>query len=405
MSGTTTIISVPFTMTSAGPQTTPIATLYSILLQNAQALSPGLTVLPASLIDDVSGTQVAGLSQMDQARVDAVNSIAPGTANPFVLTQMGQMFGIPQGQPTNTSVDVVFSGAAGYVIAAGFTISDGTHQYVVQSPGGVIENSGSSAQLDAVATQSGSWTPLAGTVTQLVTSVPAGYTISVTNPQAGTPGQAAETVASYQARVYQAGQSPANGLSTTLLTNLQAISGVVARLTALRSVTGGWQVICGGGDQYAVAYAIYVSFCDIATLQGSTVSSTRNITATITDAPDTFNIVYVNPPSQTVTVSVIWNTQQPNFTAGATVNQLAAPALVNYLNSIQVGQPINELEMNAVFQGAVSSVIPAPYITTLEFSVYVNGTLTPPSAGTSAIPSDPESYWLCAANGVTVTQG
>ena len=67
-------------------------------------------------------------------------------------------------------------------------------------------------------------------------------------------------------------------------------------------------------------------------------------------------------------------------------------------------QPINELEMAYVFQESVASVLPAQYLTTLTFVVTINGTITAPSAGTSIIPGDPESYFSCAANAVTVTQ-
>ena len=412
MSGSTSLITVPFTMTLAGPQPTPVTTLYNILVSNAETLAPGLTILPDGLISDVTGTQVAGIAMLDQSRVDSVNNVSPETANPFVLSLLGQQFGIPQGQPTNTSVYVVFTGSGnagpGYPIAPGFTVSDGTYDYVVQSPGGVIETGGSTGQLLAVATESGSWTPGAGSVTQIVTSVPSGYTLTVTNPEQGTAGNATgETVESYRSRVYQAGQSPTNGLSKTVLTALQAVPGVVAYQTALRQIIGsGWQVICGGGgDQYAIAYAIYTSFCDIATLQGSTVNSDRNNTVAITPAPDIYSILYVIPPAQTVTMAVTWNTTLINFTAGASVNQLGAVALVNYLNSIQVGQPINLLEATALFQAAIVSVLSTINLTTLTFVVTVNGTVTPPSAGTSIVVGDVESFWQCAANGVTVAQG
>jgi hypothetical protein len=102
---------------------------------------------------------------------------------------------------------------------------------------------------------------------------------------------------------------------------------------------------------------------------------------------------------------VAWNTTQLNFTAGASVNQLGAPAIVNYVNSIPVGQPINLIAMSAAFQQAVASVLPAEYLTTLVFSVYINGVLSPVSAGTSIIMSDPESYFESAATGATVMQG
>jgi hypothetical protein len=87
------------------------------------------------------------------------------------------------------------------------------------------------------------------------------------------------------------------------------------------------------------------------------------------------------------------------------VNQLAAPAIQSYVNAIYTGQPMNELGMDAAFQAAVSSILPADNISTLQYVVTINGVVVSPTAGTSLIPSDPESYFLCSATGVTVSQG
>lgn len=390
-------------MTTAGAQTTPLATLRANLLSTATSISPGLTVLPSGLIDDMSGTATGALAQIDQARVDAVNSITPYGANAFVLAQLGAMLGIPQGSDTNTSVYVVISGPTGYVVPAGFIVSDGTYQYVLQD-GGVIQSSGSTAQLYAIASQAGTWAVLAGTVTTIITSVPSGYTLTVTNPQAGTPGTTGETISSYRARVLQAQTIAGQGTPAYLRTLLEAIPGVTPRLVSILQVSGGWEVICGGGDKYAVADAIYKGTLDLSTIVGSSTTA-RNVTTTITDAPNSYNITFVNPPQQTVLISATWNTTLSNFSSSTEVAQLAAPALVDYINGIYVGQPINELEMNAVFQNAVSSVLAPSDLTSLVFSVTINGTVTPPNAGTWIIPGDAESYFSAAADSVTVTQG
>lgn len=397
-------LDVPVVMSSSGAVATPPATLRQTIETNVAATNPDYTAnLPSSMIEDVLSTEVASVSQIDQARVDAINSVTPYGANAFILAQLGGQAGIVQGVATNTSVNVVFSGTAGYVVPSGFTVSDGTYQYVLSS-GGVIASGGSSPQLYAVANQSGSWAVPAGTVTQIVTSYPAGVSLSVTNPEAGTPATGSESVQDYRARVLQAQQASAQGLPAFLKTALQAVSGVVPRLVSILQVSGGWEILCGGGDPYSVANAIYQGVVDLSTLQGSSTSA-RNVSATIIDGPDSYTITYVNPPEQVVTVAAIWNTTLPNFTAGSQVNQLAAPALQAYINSIPVGQPINLLEMTNTFQTSVASVLSPINLTTLTFTVTINGVQTSPTAGTSIIPSDPESYFYASASGVTVTQG
>lgn len=400
---------VPLIMTSAGPQPTPPATLNQNLIAGVAAEVPDYTAnLPGLLIEDLSSTATGALVTIDQARVDAINSVTPYGANAYILAQQGVMLGIPQGTPTNTSVNVVFSDtlAPGYVLPAGFVVGDGTYQYVLQD-GGIIQTGGSTAPLFAVANQSGSWSVPAGTVNQLVTSLPTPYNtqITVTNPLAGTAGNpSAETPQSYRSRIMQANQVAGQGTPSYIATLIKAIPGVTPRLVTILQTSLGWEVICGGGDPYAVAFAIYQGVLDLSTIVGS-ITSGRNISVTITDSPNQYTITYVNPPQQVVTVNAVWNTNLPNFTAGAQVNQLGSTAIQNYINAIIVGQPINVFAMEDAFQQAVSSVLPIPNLTRLVFSVTVNATPISPTTGTGIIPSDPESYFAISASGVAVAQG
>lgn len=466
--------SIPLVMTTAGPTSTPVATLYANLINYVASQSPGYTVLPAGLIDDVSGTDVGAMVAIDQARVDAINSVTPYGANAFLLAQLGAQAGIAQGAGANGSVFVQFSGPAGYVLQPGFVVSDGSNQYALQD-GGVIQTGGMSPLLFAVATNSGTFAIPANTVTQLATSVPSAYAVTVTNPEAGVPATSTESVQNYRARVLQAGIVASTGTPAYVNTLLQAITGVQSRLVSINQLSGGWQVVCGGGDAFSVATAILQGVPDIAVLQGSQLAITgmsaanpvvittnlnhgyqigqtvtvtgatpgaynltytiasvtatsittttngtgfgaytsgaqlspnpRNVSVSLFQNPNTYSITFVNPPQQTVTVAVTWNTTLPSFTAGVSVAQLAAPAIQSYVNSVYVGQPLNLLEMQAVFQAAVSSVIAPQNVTTLQFAVQINGITATPAAGTSIIASDPESYFSASATAITITQG
>ena len=467
---------IPLIMGTNGPVPTPPATLQQALIQGVAATNPGYVAsLPGSLIEDISSTDVGALVMLDQARVDAINSVTPYGANAAILSAFGQMFGIPQGLPTNASVYVQFTGNPGYVFPPGFLVSDGSNQYALQD-GGIIGTGGTSPLLYAVATNSGTFAIPADTVTQIVTSIPSEYTITVTNPEAGTPATASESIQSYRSRIMEAMSVAVTGTPQYLKSLLYDVSGVQQQLVSVRSITGvGWQVICGGGDSYAVANAILQAVPDISALQGSqlaitamtnanpvvittnmnhnftagqtfvvagsnptafngtytiasvtptTITTTtngsgyaayvsgayfnpnpRNVTVSVFDNPDAYNITFVNPPQQIVTLTATWNTTLSNFTAGQSVNALAQQALQTYINSIYVGQPINELEMTAVFQNAVAGIIAAPNITTLTFAVTINGVTVTPSAGTSIIEGDPESYFYAALTDINVVQG
>lgn len=397
--------SIPLVMGLNGPVSTSPTTFRDTIVSDVQSTNPDYTAnLPASLIEDILSTDVGALALIDQARIDAVNSVTPYGANAYVLAQLGAQFGIVQGVGTNTSVYVQFSGSVGYTISAGFIVSDGTHQYVLQD-GGVIDSSGSTSLLYAVANQAGTWSVPAGSVTTIVTSVPSGYTLTVTNPQAGVGSTSAETVDDYRARVLESGVTAVQGTPTYLKSLVKAVSGVDPRLVAVQQVTNGWEVICGGGDTYDVAYAILSSAMDLSSLYGSSIDTGRNVNVSILDYPDTYSIVYVNAPQQMVTMTVTWNTTLTSFTAATQVNQLGQAAIQSYINGIYVGQPINELEMTAAFQSAIASVLDPNYLTTLTYSVSINGTVTPPNAGTSIIPGDSESYFYADLTGITVAQG
>ena len=397
-------MSTPLLISSAGAVSASPQALQTLLLANVSALDPDYTAnLPGILIEDISSTDVGAMVQIDQARVDAVNCMTPYASSPYVLAQQGQMLGIAQGLPTNTNCFVVISGNPGYYIPKGFIVSDGTYQYSVQD-GGAIQTGSTTVPLYVVAIQAGTWAVPIGSITNIVTSVPSPYALTVTNAVAGIPGGVAQSVQSYRAQIMQATTAAAQGTPAFLLTQIQKVPGVLSRLTTIIAATSGWKILCGGGDPYAVAGAIYSAVLDLSTIVGSS-TSIRNVNVTLTDYPNNYNVVYVNPPQQIVGVSAIWNTSLTNFAAAAQVDQLAQAAILSYVNSINVGQPLNIFALNSAFQQAVVSVLPINYLTTLEFSITINSTPVSPEAGTGIISTDAESYFEAFATGITVAQG
>ena len=537
-------------LTTAGAVPTSPTDLLNAEIAAATALSPGLTAnLPGSLVEDMASTAVGAVVIQDQAFVDLVNSISPYTANPFILYELGAVYGVTQGVGSNTSVYVTFIGTPGFVISAGFVVSDGTYQYTVQD-GGIVSASGQSSALYCLANNAGSWAVPIGTVTTIVTSIPSGVTLTCTNESAGVPGATAQTIQSYQAQVIQAGQAIATGMPTFLKTQLQKVSGVQPNLISVRQPTSGtaWEVIVGGGDPYEVANAIYTGLFDISNLVGSTFQVTnitnaypavvtinlnhgyttgqvvqitgetgmsnvngnnfvaividektfslnveistitwsggtvtvttasphglptgttsgtiygctpsayngsytftrtgastftyplasnpgtitvlgytpfdsasqgawtsggvvtpnfRNVTVSINNYPDTYNITFVNPPPQTVTVTLLWNTIAVNYVSTTAIASTGIPAIVAYINSIPVGQPISIFDLQMAFTTAVASLLNVSLISEMQFTITINGITTSPSSGQGVIYGDPESYFETTNGLVTITQ-
>jgi hypothetical protein len=474
MSGST----LPTVLTPTGLQPqTPVA-LNAQLITYATALSPGLTAtLPGSLISDLSGTGTGALLVMDSARIGLINSISPYLANPFMLYQLGAVYGMAPGLGSNASVNLIFTGSsAGFVIPIGFTVSDGTNQYTVQD-GGAIGTDLQSLPLFAVASNAGTFAIPADTVTQLVTSVPGGYTLSVTNPLAGTPQQSAQTISDYRAQVMQAGQVASVGTPAFTRTLIEAVPGVIPALVSIVVVAGvGWKIIVGGsGDPYQIAAAILRGIGDIAFLVGSTlgvanftaaangvVTTTlnhgyatgqtvvvagvspgtydgtyssitvltektfemnvntsafgtyssggvvtpnfRNQSVTINQYPNDYVIPFVLPPAQTVAMAVAWNTISVNYVSATSVAQLASTALGAYVNGLAVGTPLNVDVMIALFQTSIAAILPAALISTVTFSVTINGVATSPLGGTVLIYGDPESFMSTTSAQIVIEQ-
>lgn len=477
-----TIPTINLVVTSAGATPTPIATLWANYIQMVAEVNPGYTVLPAGLIEDLASTGTYAIALLDAAAVETINSVTPYGANAYLLVELGNVYGVPQGTTTNTSVYVQFSSnTVGLQIPIGYLVSDGTYQYQVQN-GGVIETGGLSQLLYCVATIPGSWAVPANTVNTIVSSIPNAPTVTLTcnNANTGTPQTTAQTEAEYASLVLAAGLVTGQGNASMCKTLLANVPGVQPRLCSVRQGSvSGWEVVCGGGDPYAVATAIYNSGLDISTLRGSTISVTgitqanpgvvttdlnhglvsgqsnvhitgvvgmtganggpytvtvisptsfsfgvntsgfpayasggavtpnaRNVSVSINDYPDTYVVPFTSPPQQTLTLQLGWDTTSTNFVSNEAVQQLALVPLVTYANSIPAGAGVNLIALSNVF---VNAVLPLfnnnpELITTLNWTVTIDGVATAPTTGTSLVEGDPLAFFFTTNANIIIAQ-
>jgi hypothetical protein len=261
---------LPIIMGPEGPIPTPPATLRQQLIDLVTSTNPGYTAtLPASLIEDISSTDVGGIIISNQFMIDLINSISPYAANSFILNQLGvDVYGIQPTAATNTSVDVVFLGTPGFIIIPGFTVTDANYQYV-STEGGVVGSNGQSLPIHCVATQPGTWAVPSGSVNQLVTSVPSNIQLTCVNPVDGIPSTSTESETSFRTRTLTAGLASSTGMDRYLKTLLWNIPGVQQRLVSVRQDTTNskYIIIVGGGDPYQVAWAIYYALFDLSALE------------------------------------------------------------------------------------------------------------------------------------------
>lgn len=460
---------------AAGPVPKTSEELRADLVSRATELSPGITTdLPGSLIEDIVGTDVGALLIADQIRVDLINSVGPLKANMYMLNLLAQQAGISaQKTERSTTVPVTFSGPAGFVIPQGFLVSDGTYTYQI-ADATVVLSSGVSSMVTAIATNTGSWAVPVGSVNQILTSLPSDIALTCTNPVAGTSGGAPETNFEFRERVWEAQMSTVQGYPGFIRQKLTDLNDVQARLVSVVQSGNSWVVMCGGGDIYEMAGAIYKSAGDISRLKGADLNVTgitnaspgivttdithgfssgqvinisgvtgmvginnvpltitvlsphtfsigidttvsgswtggglitpnlRNNVVTINDWPDNYLIPFVIPLQQLVTIKFEWATESTNYLTDSTISSLVSEPVIQYVNSIYAGKPLNINNIKDVFLQSINSTIDMSLITTLNVIVTVNGVITSVDSGTNIISGDPYSYWFIASDGVTV---
>ncbi len=401
----------------------------SNLIERVQAINPGYTAnMPGMLIEDILSTNTLSIAMMEQGRIEAVNCLTPLASNAYTLGQLGQIYGVQLNAPSRTSVYVDFTGIPGYVIATGFTVSDGSYQYAVRDSG-VIQSSGTVslycvATVDNPSKSNQGWPVPSGTVTQIITSVPSAYTVTCTNSQPGIPGFGQESEESYRARVLQAGLAYQQGSIAYLKTQLLKISGVQSRLISVRVIRqrisamtkeiidvdekiatiSSLQVIVGGGDPYEVAHAILNSLFDIYRCQGSDVPE-RTISVNIIDGSDVYEIKFVSPFAQTLGVELIWNTSGTQIIANEAAIKVSLQPMIDFINSTTVGHPLNVYMLQGIFQNALGKSMPPELVTKIDFSFKIDGNPVQVTNNTGLLPSDPEGYFIVEDSNFIIRQG
>lgn len=120
----------------------------------------------------------------------------------------------------------------------------------------------------------------------------------------------------------------------------------------------------------------------------------RNVTTVLQDGNDRYPITFIRPLQQQVALQASWQTSAVNIVDNATVQEAVAPQIAAYINGLAVNDPLNLLQLNAIFEAALLQFIPSNQITHLSFEVFLDGILTAPAPGSTTLTGDPESYFV-----------
>lgn len=402
---------LPIIIGEAGPQTTDPTVIYSTFTQKVANIVPGYTVtLPAGLITDLASTATGALSVLDQARVDIINSVSPYGANEPLLEELSYIYGTVKGEETNVSVPVIFRGTPGLPISRGFLVGDGNHQYMVTASF-IIPSSGQTEAQLCVSQESGSWAVPAGTVTQLISSVPSQYQLTCNNQEAGNPPTQEESLASFRTRMMREGMFAVQGTPPAVKASLRRVTGTSDNLIAVRQPAAGkWVVVCGANasDRNDIAYAIFSAWPDISTLtndvknEDGTTPEQANVQ--IYDYPDEYTVPFIVPSSQTVGITLQWSSTQRSFIDSSAVEVTARGAIASYINSITTGDPINLFQLQEIFINAITKLVERQFISAVNITVAINGKTQPPAEGTQLVYGQTYAYFTTTAQQVVITR-
>ncbi|HEY4153504.1 MAG TPA: ubiquitin-activating E1 FCCH domain-containing protein [Pseudolysinimonas sp.] len=135
---------------------------------------------------------------------------------------------------------------------------------------------------------------------------------------------------------------------------------------------------------------------------GQVLPNLRNNSVTISDFPDTYTIPWVTPPKQTVEVDLTWNATS-TLASEPAISQLAQTTIINFVNAVPVGAPINQYALEESVFNAIEAVVDTRLISVMTWVYKINGVVTVPNVGTGIVQGDSESYFSTDQAHVTVT--
>lgn len=290
--------------------------------------------------DSKDGQMVAlvalAIHDANNTAISVYNCFSPATGYGAALTSNVKINGIARRGATNSTVDLVLTGAVGTSITNG-TVKD-TNNVIWRLPASVTIGVGGTVTVTATCSNSGAVAALAGTITTINT--PTRGWASVTNPAAATVGAPAETDAELRIRQGQSVALPS-------LTPFEGVDGAIANVAGVtrhklyENDTGATDsnglpphsvsAIVDGGDVTEIAQ----------TIRGNKGQGTATYGTTSVTVPDTYGNPHVISFSRSADVPVYGHITLKAFTGytsqiGVQIQQ----AVADYINGLTIGDDV-----------------------------------------------------------------
>ena len=363
-------------------------------------VNPGLTTPQGQIAQ--SETAIIGEKNNEIAYI--ANQVNPSMASGIWQDAIGQIYFLTRIQAAGTVVNATCTGAVGTVIPAG-SIAQDTSGYLYASTASATIPSSGSVTVQFQNQTTGAIACAIGALSIIYTAIAGWNTVS--NPTAGTLGNAVESRGAFELRRQ-------NSVAANAVNSIQAIYGAVLSVpNVLQAVVvdnPSNSTISYGSSGYSLApHSICVS------VAGGTAANIAqaiwnkkppgcgyngNTSATVYDT------TYPTPyPSYTVTwltptaVPIYFNVQiKNNAQLPANITQLVQNAVIQSFNGLDGGTPagINQSTYSGRFYGNINAISPAVNV----IEVYLGTTVSP---STLSISMGIDQLPTIAASQITVT--
>lgn len=302
--------------------------------------------LPSSIQNNLIDESAIIVNEFEDMIANLMNGISPAYANDFIIEQLGSAFGIKRKDKAKQNVMLEFEGLAGVIIPSGTQVGSADGQYTFSTTTQGIIKADGKATINAEAEDYYDKIIDANTLNVMITDIL--NVNSANNPNSSSEPILEENFSDYRARVQNRMQANRNGTMATLYDNLLNVKGVSSRLITYRLdsklIDGArlntLEIVCGGGDDYEVAEAIFNSILMTESLisepSGNDTKRTikKNVVFNEIEFPISFTRPLIKNMSINVNLSVL--SGYINIPSEA-MQELLKIVFENYINNLKIG--------------------------------------------------------------------